>query len=279
MKYDQFGHYEARLRHIPLEKVGGGGAYLYIKDKNGRFTHGGDQNWWLDDEMAEFSHAKDKIRFQACRKNDRFRLSNLGCGVIAMINLEVYLSRAHGKGKDQADKGDAILKEDYEKLAQQKWEERYHIGKSYVSFKAGLDPLKMERGLRKFLKEHELDRRHVKWAPYMFHGPSKQKKLVLDAIKDMLDADYPVVFAYHTFDEKNSSINLYRNLEDAVFAIEGRKGNERVGSHYMTIIGVFVGNNGQIVLQIESWGRIYYCLYDEFASKLSYFSNILCIRP
>ncbi|MCR5500035.1 MAG: hypothetical protein K6F31_06555 [Acetatifactor sp.] len=279
MKYDQFGHFEARLRHIPLEKVGGDGAYLYIKHKNGRFTHGGDQNWWLDDEMDEFSHAKDKIRFQICRKNDRFRLSNLGCGVIAMIDLEIYLSRAHGKEKGQVDKGDPITKETYEEYAKQRWEKQYNIGKSYVSFKAGLNPWKMERGLREFLKEQGLDRRHVRWAPFVLHGKEKQKELVMASIKDMLDADYPVVFAYHTFDEENSSINLFRNLEDAVFAIEGRKGNERIASHYMTIIGVFAGNNGQVVLQVESWGRIYYVLYEEFASKLSYFTNILCIRP
>ena len=294
MQYDHLGYFEARLRQIPLEKAGIGGAYLHIKDKNGRFTHGGDQNWWLDDAMAEKVRSHERLRFKACRKDDHFRLANLGCGVIAMINLEIYLERHHKKNIDAAapdksgkaapgsvnfDNDTSMTREDYQAFALKKWHERYHIGKSYVSFKAGLSPVKMEIGLRKFLKEHELERRRVNWAPYVLHTPAKQKELVLAAIKDMLDADYPVVFAYHTFDEKNSSINLYRNLEDALLAKEGKKGNERVGSHYMTILGVFKGNNGETVLQVESWGRIYYCVYDEFAKKLSYFSNILCIRP
>ena len=48
----------------------------------------------------------------------------------------------------------------------------------------------------------------------------------------------------------------------------------------MTIIGYtkylkYDGLSYSYILEVVSWGKIYYINYDEYAEKLSYFSNIL----
>ena len=56
-----------------------------------------------------------------------------------------------------------------------------------------------------------------------------------------------------------------------------------VNSHYMTIIGYskYLKDDGleyEYILKVVSWGGIYFINYDDYAKKLSYFSNILEVR-
>ena len=57
-------------------------------------------------------------------------------------------------------------------------------------------------------------------------------------------------------------------------------GDRNPDSHYMTVIGYVKylkddGINYSYILEVVSWGKIYYINYDEYAKKLNWFSNIL----
>ena len=251
------------------------GEYVPVRLKNGKMSHGGNQSWWRP--LLKEQDLKDqrvRTRYQHCKKDEYFRLSNLGCGVIAMTNLELYLAKRNCSKPEIESKLQEISQESYEKEAIGKWERTYHIGKSYLNYLSGLYPWKMERGLRKFLKNNAFTRTKVKWAPFFPGSDQRQSKLVINSIIDMLQNDYPVVIAYYS---KKKDLVLYLELERAINAQEVKGKDERIKSHYMTVIGVFETADGDRILEIESWGMIYYARYDEFARKLNFFSNMLRI--
>lgn len=265
----------ARIKSAQLDK--NGEEYLPVKTPNGNVIHGGIQNWYyLRSKHEELERQGVKKRYQLCRRDENYRLASLGCGVIAMTNLETYLKRRMAS-KKESEGTKELTQKGYEAIIDEKWEKTYHIGSSYLNFKVGLYPWKMEEGLQNFLKSNGFDRQSVKWAPYCMTSPKKHKELVLKAIIEMLQADYPVVFAYHTFREKTDALIMYQSLESAIRQEPMRAGDDSVVSHYMTITGVYERSEKKY-LQVESWGRIFYVSYDKYAKKLSYFSNILYIR-
>ena len=262
----------------------GEAEYLPVRGRNGFLQHGGNQNWWMEGRKAQTPREEGgPSKYQECRRDERYRLANCGCGVIAMINLEMYLERQKERSlkasdEDQKTKLDSyITREQYEKIAFERWQKCYYIDKSYLNYVAGLYPWKMERGLKEFLQEREFDRKKVKWAPYLLHSNEKQSELVLETIQEMLLHDYPVIFSYHTYDPKKDRMILYSSLEKAAAGGPASGPDETVNSHYMTILGVWRCEGGEILLRVESWGRIYYVRYDVFAKKLGFASNILRI--
>ena len=269
------GKWIVRLRSNDALGQSDGGEYLPIRTKKGQLYHGGFQTWWsAASKEKELREQGVKSRYQICRKDENYRFANQGCGVIAMINLELYLSKAAEGRKSGNSSLSEMLQEDYEKIASSKWQKTYHIGTSYPNYLAGLYPWKMESGLRKFLKENGFSRQKVKWAPFFPGSAKRQRKLVMDAMIDMIRDDYPVVFAYYS---KKQDVTFYVDFDHAIQKLPPEKPDELVGSHYMTVIGVYLTEKGEEILQVESWGRIYYVRYDEYARRLDYFSNILRI--
>lgn len=261
------GKWIARLKAVTLP---GGAGYLTVKNYDGKLFHGGNQNWWLKQNHLEALKKKGEKKgkftpYGLCRKDEDYRLARLGCGVIAINNLELYL--LHGSG---------MSREEYETYVRNNWQGVYRIHSDYLNFKAGLYPWKMEAGLRIFLERINHSAKVVKWAPFWTKSRKIQKSLVIEEIKRMLDADIPVIFAYYTFIEQDS-LDLYDSLQKA---LDGDP-QDHVNSHYMTITGLYeydLQNEKKYILYIESWGRMYYIRYDQFAAKLSYFNNILLVR-
>ena len=299
--------------------------YVPVILSNGRICQGGNQSWWLSlltkssterqeqekqrkqeeerqEQEKQRKHTKRKdqkrnstSRYQMCRRDEDYRIASLGCGVIAMTNLELYLKTRTAEKTDLVPKsedlkenalaksmnGETILKplseEEYILEVKNNWKETYRIGKSYVNYLTGLYPWKMEAGLRKCLLKLRCNRTKVQWAPYVGKTQNCQKQMVLDTICDMLEQDYPVVCAYHTFSPKEHPLILYHELGLAVRGANAEGRYDKVSSHYMTIIGCYVAETGCTILQMESWGRLYYVRYDEYAKRLNYFTNILRI--
>ena len=88
------------------------------------------------------------------------------------------------------------------------------------------------------------------------------------------------IFSYHSFAKK--SIILYDSVQEAGTNNSERANPANADSHYMTIIGLYKSLNEQpqkykYILQVVSWGRVYYIDYDQYAKKLDYFSNILSV--
>ena len=252
--------------------------YLSLKTARGERIHGGVQNWYYERSNAE-ELKKQGInkRYQLCKRDENFRLASLGCGVIAMINAQIYLKRRKLREQEPETQAEELTQKSYQAFVDESWKRTYHIGRSYVNYVAGLYPWKMEKGLQRFIKDNGFQRQRVRWAPYVFALPGRQKELVLQTVIDMLRADYPVVFAYHTFQPRTQALVLYDRLEDAMMGLPKGKRDDEAASHYMTIIGVYRAPNEQVILQVESWGRIFYLRYDAYAQKLSYFSNILSV--
>lgn len=275
LKENHEGTWIARLRSNDSSVQKDGGEYLPIKTANGQHYHGGYQNWWsAAAKEKELREQGVKSRYQICCRDENFRLANLGCGVIAVINMELYLGRKKGLKETALDLDGEITQESYQKYAIPKWEKTYHIGKSYLNYVAGLYPWKIESGLKKFLRKHNFSRRRVKWAPFFPNTNERQKKLTLEAMKDMLLDDYPVMIAYYS---KKDNITLYVNLEHAIRGLPAENRDEETDSHYMTVIGLYLSDQGKVIMQLESWGRIYYVRYDDFSRTLNYFSNFLRI--
>ena len=245
--------------------------YLLIRMENGKLCHGGDQGWWTtpdqQDDTKSILPKTNPSKYRRASRDERFRISFLGCGVIAMNNLEWYLS-AKELGRKHA--GGESTQAQYMEQVRQNWNREYYISGNPINQLAGLYPWKMERGLTAFLAEHHCRWRKVKWAPYWNRKPQKQRKLVLELIQNMLEAGLPVVCSYHTFDPKRKSLILYHSPEAAadVGALEDRGGQDakagflkqnaekrqqmqgrtgsvkeskrtRINSHYMTIIGLY----------------------------------------
>ena len=253
-------------------------GYLSIRARNGAKLHGGNQNWyWEKTRENELRLQGVKTRFEFCKKDENYRLASLGCGVIAMINLENYLLRKKNLESSNSLK-DEIDQKIYEDYAAKRWKDAYHVNKSYLNYVTGLYPWRMENGLSHFLLEHGFERKKVTWAPYVLKPVKTQSKLVLAAIREMLSSDFPVVFSYHTFQPKEHSIVMYHDLEAALKGDVKSGADTSVGSHYMTIIGLYHSENVGYVLCVESWGKIYYIRYSSYAKALSYFTNILYVR-
>lgn len=257
--------------------------YVSVLLPNGRKCQGGNQSWWLSIVKQEKAEGQNLSRYQKCRKDENYRIASLGCGVIAMTNLELYLEHRGIAGNEwmPADDGKscikALPKEDYIKAVRSKWKGTYRIGRGYVNYVTGLYPWKMEAGLRECLIRNHCHRTRVQWAPFAGKSKNRQKHLVWDTICDMLNADYPVVCSYHTFSPKEHALILYHELGLALRGVKAEGRYDKISSHYMTIIGCYVSETGCHVLQIESWGNLYYVRYDEYAEKLNYFTNILRI--
>ena len=265
------GHYAAKLRGKEYQSQNRKFDYLPVRMEDGRFLQGGNQEWWCGKIVDAGVLEARKSNYQKCRESEEYRIANLGCGVIAMTDLQLYLS------KREAENDASIQKEDYERHTIYNWKSAYGIGKSYVNYLSGLYPWKMEEGLRVFLKDWKCDRQKVRWAPYAFRTNAEQRRLAWTAIVDMLRADYPVVISYHTFSPKQNALIMYKQKEDALEGAAVKPGDQRVTSHYMTVIGAWDSGDGKRLLQVESWGEIYFIRFEQYAKRLNYFTNYLWI--
>ena len=282
--------------------------YLLIRMENGKHCHGGDQGWWTKPDPQDGTKSispgfiSSKVipsKYRRAKRDEYFRISFLGCGVIAMNNLEWYLS-AMESGRNHT--GGEISQAQYMERVWQNWSRDYYISGNPINQLAGLYPWNMERGLSCFLAEHHCKWKNVKWAPYWKRSPRKQRKLVLALIKSMLEGGLPVVCSYHTFDPKRKSLILYHSPEaaaetlasedraqepkawlmkqqsESIRQMQGRTGSvkegklTRINSHYLTIIGLYSFEPGE---KRKSWENAQEHEHSENAQEREGSENVL----
>ncbi|MCM1327183.1 MAG: cellulose binding domain-containing protein [Bacteroidales bacterium] len=268
--------------------------YLKIQDTDAGFTDGGNQDWWKD--KAPEKRINDLIGMYDYNKY--YRLRNLGCGVIAMSDMELYLTQQNpgyqtpnniglympysGTMTVPYDTATGIIQRtDYREYVEKRYQNQYWIPDNEIGYSTGLMPFDMIWGIESFLKVNDSPFHNVEWAPYCVWRKADHKEAVLERIRLMLKSNIPVVFSYYNPIKR---LDYYSSLEDAkekVHAIPpGIKG------HYMTIIGLYkylegdsdCGLHYEYVLKVVTWGKIYYIRYDQYADNLNYFSNILSIH-
>lgn len=213
----------------------------------------------------------------------------MGCGTIAMCDAELYLTlqnsgyslRVPTTFATDFQQTGLCQKDAYRDYIEQMYKSRYPI----TDVNAGLYPWNMEKELHVFLFANHSSNTWVKWARYgKIAGVERQQK-ILDEIEGMLNKDIPVVFSYYSF-TKGDKIILYDSLQAAENGNKVKEdGTEQTGtnSHYMTITGLYrcPGEqpwNYKYILEVVSWGQVYYIDYDAYAQKLDYVSNILSVH-
>ncbi len=260
------------------------GGYLRILSEDGSVCCGGNQTWWID-RLSSEEKAKAGNQFGTFFKEPYYRLYHYGCGVIAMNDLQLYLERKI-REKEITDTEETAIgrsiktgtgemtKERYREILEQSFRGTYSLRGGLSDYLIGLKPWKMTRGVRAFYRKQGMLAPKTKWAPGWIRSLAVRKKMVAEMIPDMLSRDVPVVFAY--YNGKGKRISLYRNL----FDLKRGRAQTTVNSHYMTIVGfgeIPEEGTGRKVLEVISWGQIYYIDFEEYAESLSLFSNILWI--
>ena len=271
--------------------------YLKI-EVDGNTYYGGNQGWWKDKAFVpEDSDAGNKIVDQIEDQlklgvDAYYRLSEMGCGTIAMSDAELYMTiQNSGYRLSVPSPFDANFQQTglcdgdaYMTYVERLYRNKYSIKGDPVNINVGLYPWDMEDGFHYFLSGNGNPNTHVKWARYHQEPNLDQKKKIIEDIECMLNKDIPVVFAYYTPDQ-NDGITFYDNEQDA----KNNSGLNADGSsayshpsHYMTIVGLYKFATDQplhhnYLLKVVSWGQVYYINYDMYADKLSMFSNILSV--
>lgn len=253
--------------------------YLKIDDKDG-----GDQGWWeeeanSDAKLNHFDFITDK----------NYRIWKMGCGLIAVSDVEIYFTQQNGdysapiNGIAYDKETGIIQRSNYMSYVNLNADMVYNFSGDVLRYYTGLLPISMELGLEQYLAYNDYEQTSVTWAPYCGFAQGEESFLVLDEIKKMLNKDLPVVFAYYTTDEDNR-IMIYSKPEYAQWKdMESDENKQPVESHYMTIIGLYKYWDEEIkrfeyILEVVSWGDVYYIRYDEYSDNISYFSNILTIN-
>lgn len=90
----------------------------------------------------------------------------------------------------------------------------------------------------------------------------------------MISKNLPVICLYNS-NSSSDSLILYSSAERAIDneSLDANKNEYSINSHYMSIIGYtkYLDDdvNCKYLLIVETYGRIYYINFDEFASKLN----------
>lgn len=230
--------------------------YVQVKrNKNGRITYGGDQNFFAGAPEGSPDVRKQKI----------------GCGVTAFGDMLLYLGSRDRTYciRESGNYIDRILSEDEYKAY---YNAVYDLlGQISARENKGLS------GIRLSGRFNRLSRRE-KWKLRSKWGMSGGK--LYGRIREMLDREIPVILCIPLlFGKKNKGqgITFYQKKNDEYHAIC------KVSAHYVVITEV-VEEKGVTYFGISSWGEKYYVNRQEYEALLhghllrTILGNILYIR-
>ena len=193
-------------------------------------------------------------------------MREVGCGVIAALDLLLYLDRVHLGGRCEmfasALEDGGIDEKEYDQLARS-------LSRRFFPIipKLGINGLMLAAGLNAFFRRYGFPFR-ASWGI----GSSR----MIEKIADMLSRDIPVILSigpnFPLFWQKNE-LNFY------AFTPGGEMRHAcSIKSHYVTVTGMDDSR-----FRISSWGREYYIDRQEYFSYIrhhsgSLVSNIVYIR-
>ncbi len=190
----------------------------------------------------------------------------VGCGVIAALDLLLYLSRCHESASArmliQQAPEDPILLPDYLTLVR-------FLRKRYIPLIPGhgINGLTLALGINACFLHYRL--------PYVaFWGVSYTR--LWTAIRDMLDQDIPVIFSigpnFPLF-WQHHKLRFYTKTADGAY-----RHGAQTHAHYVMITGL-----DEEWLRISSWGKLYYIRREEYLAYVRehsarLVSNIMLIK-
>ena len=193
-------------------------------------------------------------------------LCHCGCGVIAAVDLLLYICKfhAHSKAKEllEYSNSDIITKAKYNELIL-KMSRRYFP----LIPRLGMNGFGLMAGMQLFFKRNAL--------PFTCHWCLSDRNL-WTKVEEMLSEDIPVIMSVgpnFPMVWKNGRVSLYTKAEDGEYKIASS-----VKAHFISVTGI-----DEQWLEISSWGKRYYLnrrMYEEYVSKYSaaFVSNILYVR-
>ena len=237
---------------------------------------GGDQQWW--GESKTFSDLATEYAYYSTHAD--YRMSSFGCGIIAISDLEIYLSQTYGfqcipyQASHQIPSWDSngnITQNEYMRYAEFNRDYVYNLDSDYSHFWNGVYETDLVCGLRDYLTYNGVEYPYVLWAI------SEKKEDVILSITKMISDNNPVLFAYNS--NNTGEIITYRDIYRAMNNDEKKAGDGSTSGHYMTIVGYIMYDDGSLehkyLLIVESRGRFCYINYDKYSEKLSYRNNVL----
>ena len=243
--------------------------------KNRTIIDGGDQHWWPGTGTT-YDGVYDFDRYYDYVLDSDFKMNSFGCGVIAMTDLEIYLSQQFGYylphfETPYASNNPLVSNSFYKEYAEYNMNEKYVIDDSPYCYFLGASPIVMTHGITEFLVYNGDPDSYVKWMP------SCDKKENIKIIENMISNNIPIVFSYNTFDD--DLLYLYGNINDA--KQNSRNNSVPIMSHYMSIVGYIkyfendYSNDYSYILIVVSNGEKYFINYDFYSNHYDLFTNIL----
>ena len=189
-----------------------------------------------------------------------------GCGVIASMDLLIYLCRYHGCVVAPIHKlvrTDPIPLDEYDRCALQ-------LSRRYLPLIPGhgINGLMLALGINRVFSHYGM--------PYKARWGAYGEKFWLE-IARMLRDDFPVILSIgpnFPFFWQHNTLPFYAKKADGVYTAV-----TKANAHYVSVTGL-----DENWLRISSWGREYYISRSEYESyvkrhSLHLVSNILIVKP
>ncbi len=249
-------------------------------DIDGQYN-GGDQGWWS--AKATYKNGLEGTkRIDALKKDKYYRLWQIGCGVIALSDVELYMTMQNSGyhlsySNGFTDANGVCTKTDYMDYVEKLYDNKYIIDGNAINVNTGLYPWRMESGLTEFLAKNNSPYQNVIWAKL---GSVEQAAILTD-ISTMLSNNVPVVFSYYTSSNKREDgLALYLNLMQ--ITDPNLDPPSQPTSHYMTITGLEKYWNPnekkyKYAIKLVSWGTVYYADLSSYIMGMDYFTNYLSV--
>ncbi len=250
-------------------------------DIDGQYN-GGDQGWWS--AKATYKNGLEGTkRIDALKKDKYYRLWQIGCGVIALSDVELYMTMQNSGyhlsySNGFTDANGVCTKTDYMDYVEKLYDNKYIIDGNSINVNTGLYPWRMESGLTEFLAKNNSPYQNVTWAKL---GSVEQAAILTD-ISTMLSHNIPVVFSYYT--TSDTAIEMFYDVMQipAAETDSNIDPDNKATAHYMTMTGIEKywsprENKYKYAIKLVSWGKDYYADLSSYIAKMNYFTNYLSV--
>jgi len=225
-----------------------------VKDQ--KTYYGGSQMWFSDNKKLS---------------TDRL-LHNYGCGTIATADLFLYLvlqnqAESNSLTDIAIGKADTIDYQDYMSYVR-KIHSLYTKTKPII---AVLGP-KVASAIHRYSKTYQLGLK-ASWKMNLSYYD------MLALMEEMLSKDLPVIFSIgpntpNLWGKKGIRFFTHKELENKKY--EYQVARTEINGHYVTVTGIIKDEiKKKLMLQISSWGKMFYIDYEEYRDYVDHFSGTI----
>lgn len=251
-----------------------------LKNDGNIQSYGGYQGWF-----GSYGYLGENNIFCNGTANGR-SIHSKGCGIIAMADMFMYLALSDSKYNpiynsnpfyDNIDLGNSYTNIDFDTYVayivqiSQYFKIESFILKGIPAVAPVLTSLK--DSFNDINQKYDMGM-SIKWDPY-----GSNAKNCMNAIKNMLQNDTPVVFSYMN---NNQLLQLYEFKDNAYVETIS---DYNIKSHYMVATGVIEYSDEiatvfghKTMIKIATYGKVFYMDYEDYSKNLNFVTNIFEIN-